>query len=123
MCVVFFSVDELWFHWLRVLVYLKFPVVSFWNLWGFGLVWLDYIAWQEDIGHLTMMLFTLHGLFYVIAWGNLLQEVNANGGVILFFVCCYIYIYIYIYTRVFLLRLYLCACLFSRREEAYIYNH
>ena len=30
---------------------------------------------------------------------------------------------LYIYTRVFLLRLYLCACLFSRREEAYIYNH
>ena len=90
-CVVFFSVDELWFHWL---VYLKFPVFSFWNFWGFALVWLDYIAWQEDIGHLTMMSFTLHGLFYVIAWGNLLQEVNANGGVILFFVCCYIYIYI-----------------------------
>ncbi|KAF3955152.1 hypothetical protein CMV_019601 [Castanea mollissima] len=49
-------------------------VVSFWNFWGFTLVWLDYIAWQEDIGHLTMMLFTLHGLFNVIARGNLLQE-------------------------------------------------
>ena len=112
MCVVFFSVDELWFHWLRVLVYLKFPVFSFWNFWGFALVWLDYIAWQEDIGHFTMMLFTLHGLFYVIAWGNLLQEVSANG--VILFLC--VAIYIYIYTRVFLLRLYLCACFFSRRS-------
>lgn len=31
------------------------------------------------LGHLTMLLFTLHGLFYVIAWqieGNLLGEVS-----------------------------------------------
>ena len=31
------------------------------------------------LGHLTMMLFTLHGLFYVIAWaiqGRLIEEVS-----------------------------------------------
>lgn len=31
------------------------------------------------LGHLTMMLFTVHGIFYVIAWalqGKLLQEVS-----------------------------------------------
>lgn len=31
------------------------------------------------LGHLTMVLFTLHGLFYVIAWamdGRLVQEVS-----------------------------------------------
>jgi ferric-chelate reductase len=33
------------------------------------------------LGHLTMALFTLHGLFYVIAWsmeGNLLEKVSVN---------------------------------------------
>jgi hypothetical protein len=63
------------------------------------------------LGHLTMMLFTLHGLFYIIAWtieGDLLQEVSANGVVIflvyfhintyvfIFFMYIYIYIYSYI---------------------------
>lgn len=33
------------------------------------------------LGHLTMFLFTLHGLFYVIAWamdGRLLEEVSSH---------------------------------------------
>lgn len=33
------------------------------------------------LGHLTMALFTFHGLFYIIAWsmqGNLLQEVSSQ---------------------------------------------
>ena len=35
------------------------------------------------LGHLTMMLFTLHGLFYVIAWtikGTLVKEVSPHIG-------------------------------------------
>ena len=82
------------------------------------MVWLDYIAWQEDIGHLTMMLSTLRGLFYVIAWGNLLQEVSANG--VILFLC--VAIYIYIYTHVFFSCVYICVLVFFP-EEAYIYNH
>ena len=38
------------------------------------------------LGHLTMELFTLHGLFYIIAWtieGDLLQEVSASGVILL----------------------------------------
>ena len=66
------------------------------------------------LGHLTMMPFTLYRLFYVIAWGNLLQEVSANG--VILFLCFAIFIH------VFLLHLYLLVCLFAR-EEAYIYNH
>lgn len=34
------------------------------------------------LGHLTMLIFTLHGLFYIIAWaieGHLIQEVSANA--------------------------------------------
>jgi hypothetical protein len=45
-----------------------------------------------------MMLFTLHGLFYVIAWtieGDLLQEVSANG-VVIFLVYCHINTYVFI---------------------------
>ena len=61
-----------------------------------------------------MMPFTLYRQFYVIAWGNLLQEVSANG-VILF-------LYFAIFIHVFLLHLYSLVCLFAR-EEAYIYNH
>ena len=46
-CVLFFfSVHEVWFHCLRVLVYLKFSVVSFWNFRDFALVRLDYTAWH-----------------------------------------------------------------------------
>ena len=56
------------------------------------------------LGHLTMMPFTLYRLFYVIAWGNLLQEVSANG--VFLFLCFAIFIHI------FLLHLYLLVCLF-----------
>ena len=42
----FYSVHEDWFLRLRVLLNLKFSVVSFWNLWDFALVPLDYIAWH-----------------------------------------------------------------------------
>jgi hypothetical protein len=62
------------------------------------------------LGHLTMLLFTLHGLFYVIAWaieGNLLQEVSAINAVILF---------LYSYTCVFSLWIYLFVCLFAARS-------
>ena len=64
------------------------------------------------LGHLTMMLFTLHGLFYIIAWtieGDLLQEVSANGVVIFlvyFHINTYVFIffiYIYIYIHIFLI--------------------
>jgi hypothetical protein len=57
-----------------------------------------------------MLLFTLHGLFYVIAWaieGNLLQEVSAINAVILF---------LYTYTCVFSLWIYLFVCLFATRS-------
>lgn len=40
------------------------------------------------LGHLTMLLFTLHGLFYVIGWaiqGRLLEEVSTPTGLI--FMC------------------------------------
>lgn len=66
------------------------------------------IRYHVWLGHLTMLLFTLHGLLYVISWtieGNLLQNVSAKG-VILFLLHSHIYtyafffsLYIYIYTR------------------------
>ena len=80
------------------------------------------IRYHVWLGHFTMLLFTLHGLLFVIAWtieGTLLQEVSANG-ITLFLVHSHIYtcvillllyIYIYIYLLVFLPR------------EEYIYNH
>ena len=55
------------------------------------------------LGHLTMMPFTLYRLFYVIAWGNLLQEVSANGVILflcfalfihMFFFCIYICLFV-----------------------------
>ena len=45
------------------------------------------------LGHLTMFLFTLHGLFYVTAWtmeGRLLQEVSSHPD---FFLHVYVCIY------------------------------
>ena len=74
------------------------------------MVWLDYIAWQEDIGHLTMMLSTLRGLFYVIAWGNLLQEVSANG--VILFLC----VAIYIYTCFSLASIFVCLFFFQKKH-------
>jgi hypothetical protein len=64
-----------------------------------------------------MLLFTLHGLFYVIAWaieGNLLQEVSVNA-VILFLVFSPIYTYtcVFSFVDIFIYLL----------QEAYIYNH
>jgi ferric-chelate reductase len=55
------------------------------------------------LGNLTMLLFTIHGLFFVIAWtieGNLLQEVSSNA-------CCNS-----------LLGIFVCFL-----QETYIYNH
>ena len=52
------------------------------------------------LGHLTMLLFTLHGLFYAIAWtieGHILDEVSANG-VILFLVHSHIYTYVFLFS-------------------------
>ena len=59
-----------------------------------------------------MLLFTLHGLLYVIAWtmeGHLLKEVSANG-VIPFLV------HSHIYTYVFLFSLYIFVSLFAKRR-------
>jgi hypothetical protein len=56
-----------------------------------------------------MLLFTLHGLFYVIAWtieGNL-KEVSANG-VVLFLLYSHIYTYVF-----YLFHIYLFVCLFA----------
>ena len=47
-----------------------------------------------------MLLFTLHGLIYVISWtieGNLLQNVSAKG-VILFLLHSHIYTYVFLFS-------------------------
>ena len=59
------------------------------------------------LGHLTMLLFTLHGLFYAIAWtieGHILDEVSANG-VILFLVHSHIYTYVFLFSLYIILAL------------------
>lgn len=41
------------------------------------------------LGHLTMLLFTIHGLLYIVAWtieGRLLSEVSANAVHLIIFV-------------------------------------
>ena len=96
------------------------------------------------LGHLTMLLFTLHGLFYAIAWtieGHILDEVSANG-VILFLVHSHIMweegVRIYgtpgvhnnfphMYTYVFLFSLYIYIYIykiyssFGKQTNIYIY--
>jgi hypothetical protein len=45
------------------------------------------IRYHIWLGHLTLLLFTIHGLLFVIAWaieGDLLQEVSANAEIL----CC-----------------------------------
>ena len=57
------------------------------------------IRYHVWLGNLTMLLFTLHGLFYVIEWtiqGELLEEVSANG-VVLFLVYSHSYTYVFIF--------------------------
>ena len=76
------------------------------------------IRYHVWLGHLTMLLFTLHGLIYVISWtieGNLLQNVSAKG-VILFLLHSHIYTYVFLFS----LYIYLLVCL---PKEEYIYNH
>lgn len=51
------------------------------------------------LGHLTMLLFTLHGLCYVIAWtmqGRLLRDVSLQPS----FKCCYTHCTLYMLYRV-----------------------
>lgn len=46
------------------------------------------------LGHLTMLLFTLHGLFYVIGWaiqGRLIEEVSTPTGLKTVPLCSYAY--------------------------------
>ena len=69
-----------------------------------------------------MLLFTLHGLLFVIAWtieGTLLQEVSANG-ITLFLVHSHIYTCVILLLLFIYIYIYLLVCL--PREE-YIYNH
>ena len=76
------------------------------------------IRYHVWLGHLTMLLFTLHGLIYVISWtieGNLLQNVSANG-VILFLLHSHIYTYVFLFS----LYIYLLVFFFFFGEEEYI---
>ena len=67
-----------------------------------------------------MLLFTLHGLFYAIAWTieeHILDEVSANG-VILFLVHSHIYTYVFLFS----LYIYIIYSSFGKQTNIYIYT-
>ena len=79
------------------------------------------------LGHLTMLLFTLHGLFYAIAWtieGHILDEVSANG-VILFLVHSHIYTYVFLFSLYIYIYIYKIYSSFGKQTNIYIniYTH
>ena len=111
------------------------------EFWDFALVWLDHIAWQSrffqwqgnqflfalyislsackkilDVSQWCCLVFSLHGLFYVITWRNLLQKVSANGVILI--LCFAIYIHVFFFC--------VNICLFVytfiiTEEDAYIF--
>ena len=74
------------------------------------------------LGHLTMFLFTLHGLFYVIAWamdGRLLQEVSSHPDFCLHaHTCIYTSLHIFLHKHTLLKSKFV----FLLQKHRYLYN-